>query len=182
MKTGSVEFGYNRKGTAIEFYVSDTGIGIPPEQHSKIFQNFYQIESSISRQYEGMGLGLAICKAYTELLGGKIWLISEIGKGTTFYLTIPYCNPESDQILQPASHKPADIAITGYLTILVADDDDLNFKLLERIFSSSDIKLIRAVNGKEAVGMCMLHKAIDLVLMDIRMPEMDGYSATSIIR
>ncbi len=180
--TGSVEFGYNQKGTAIEFYVSDTGIGIPPEQHSKIFQNFYQIESSISRQYEGMGLGLAICKAYTELLGGKIGLISEIGKGTTFYLTIPYCNPESDQISQPASYKPADITITGYLTILVADDDDLNFKLLERILSSSDIKLLRAVNGKEAVGMCMLHKAIDLVLMDIRMPEMDGYSATSIIR
>jgi len=87
---GNVEFGYCHRGDMLEFYVSDTGIGIPQELHEKIFSRFYQADSSITRRYEGTGLGLSISKAYIELLGGKIWFTSEQGKGSVFYFTLPF--------------------------------------------------------------------------------------------
>lgn len=90
---GQVTFGYELKGSFIEFFVSDTGIGIPVELHSKIFENFYQVEKSLNRQFEGTGLGLPICKAFIEHLGGKIWLESEPGRGSTFYFTLPFVQP-----------------------------------------------------------------------------------------
>ena len=90
---GQVTFGYELKGSFIEFFVSDTGIGIPVELHSKIFENFYQVEKSLNRQFEGTGLGLSICKAFIEHLGGKIWLESEPGRGSTFYFTLPFVQP-----------------------------------------------------------------------------------------
>ena len=86
---GKVEFGYTLKGDNIEFYVSDTGIGIPPEHHEMIFKRFFQADSSNTRRYEGTGLGLSISKAYIELLGGKIWLKSHPGEGSVFYFTLP---------------------------------------------------------------------------------------------
>jgi len=82
------------KGEFLEFFVKDTGIGIPSEHHSKIFERFYQVDSAVSRQYTGTGLGLSICKAYVELLGGRIWLSSTANIGTTFYFTIPYVRKE----------------------------------------------------------------------------------------
>jgi signal transduction histidine kinase len=87
---GEIAFGYVLKDQFIEFYVSDTGIGIPSDQHEKIFDRFYQVENAVSRKYEGTGLGLSICKSYVELLGGKIWLTSEPGRGSVFFFTIPY--------------------------------------------------------------------------------------------
>jgi PAS domain S-box-containing protein len=89
-KKGRINFGYSVKGDFLEFFVKDTGIGIASEHQSKIFDRFYQIDSAVSRQYSGTGLGLSICKAYVELLGGKIWLDSKPGEGTAFYFTIPY--------------------------------------------------------------------------------------------
>jgi len=89
-KKGKIDFGYERRGDFLEFFVKDTGIGIAPEHQSRVFERFYQVDSTASRTYTGTGLGLSICKAYVELLGGKIWLDSEAGKGTTFYFTIPY--------------------------------------------------------------------------------------------
>ncbi|MCX6320501.1 MAG: ATP-binding protein, partial [Bacteroidia bacterium] len=90
---GQVTFGYELKGSFIEFFVSDTGIGIPVELHYKIFENFYQVEKSLNRQFEGTGLGLTICKAFIEHLGGKIWLESEPDRGSTFYFTLPFVQP-----------------------------------------------------------------------------------------
>jgi signal transduction histidine kinase len=87
---GKVDFGYNLKTNLLEFYVKDTGIGIPPEYHSRIFDRFYQVDSAVSRQFSGTGLGLSICKGYVELLGGTISVESEAGKGTMFIFTIPY--------------------------------------------------------------------------------------------
>jgi len=87
---GRIDFGYEMKEEFLEFFVKDTGIGIPPEYHSRIFERFYQVDNTVSRQYTGTGLGLSICKAYVELLGGTIWLNSKPGEGTTFYFTIPY--------------------------------------------------------------------------------------------
>jgi PAS domain S-box-containing protein len=90
---GKISFGYDLKDDYVEFFVIDTGIGIPPEHQSRIFDRFYQVDNAISRQYTGTGLGLSICKAYVELLGGKIWLVSSPGKGTEFYFTLPYRVP-----------------------------------------------------------------------------------------
>jgi PAS domain S-box-containing protein len=87
---GQIYFGYYLKDNLLEFYVKDTGIGIPPEYHSRIFDRFYQVDSNISRQYSGTGLGLSICKGYVELLGGNIKVESQSGKGTLFVFTIPF--------------------------------------------------------------------------------------------
>ncbi|NLJ43631.1 MAG: PAS domain S-box protein [Bacteroidales bacterium] len=89
-KEGRIDFGYTLKGDELEFYVKDTGIGIPPEHHDKIFERFFQVDNLISRKFGGTGLGLSICKAYVEILGGRIWLISQPGEGSDFRFTIPY--------------------------------------------------------------------------------------------
>ena len=89
-KNGQIDFGYTLKDKYIEFFVSDSGIGIPPEYHSRIFDRFFQVDSAVSRQYSGTGLGLSICKGYVELLGGEIKVESELGKGALFLFTIPY--------------------------------------------------------------------------------------------
>ena len=94
-REGRIDFGYTLKDGNLEFFVKDTGIGIPPEHHEKIFERFFQVDNLISRKFGGTGLGLSICKAYVELLGGKIWVISNPGEGTDFRFTIPYNSPRS---------------------------------------------------------------------------------------
>jgi signal transduction histidine kinase len=89
-KEGSIAFGYKKKESGLEFYVSDTGTGIPPEQKNLIFERFRQADHGLTRQYEGIGLGLTISKAYVEQLGGSIRLESELGKGSTFIFELPY--------------------------------------------------------------------------------------------
>jgi PAS domain S-box-containing protein len=179
---GQVIFGYAPKDSFIEFFVSDTGIGIPLEFHSKIFENFYQVDKSLDRQFEGTGLGLPICKAFVEQLGGKIWLQSEPGSGSTFYFTLPFVQPVpiTESITQaPESEKTL---LHTQKTTLVAEDDEINFKLIKNLLETLDIKVIKAVNGIEAVNICRSQKDIDLILMDIRMPGIDGYTASKQIR
>jgi PAS domain S-box-containing protein len=179
---GQINFGYELKDSFIEFFVSDTGIGIPVELHSKIFENFYQVEKSLDRQFEGTGLGLPICKAFVEHLGGKIWLQSEPGNGSTFYFTLPFVQslPITESITQvPESQKTS---LHRQITALVAEDDENNFKLIKSLLATLNIKVIRAVNGTEAVKICKSQKNIDLILMDIRMPNIDGYNAARQIR
>ena len=166
----------------LEFSVSDSGIGIQTQFQSKVFDRFYQVQSAGTRLYEGTGLGLSISKAYVDLLGGMIWLASEHGKGTTFCFTVPY----ERQSIVPLQ----DIEKSGYegfiftkkRTILIAEDIDSNFKLISYFLSRSNTKLLRAFNGKEAVEIALGEKDIDLILMDIKMPEMDGYTAAKLIR
>jgi PAS domain S-box-containing protein len=179
---GEVEVGYTLKDEQLEFYVSDTGIGISPEQHSKIFERFYQVESTIARKYEGTGLGLPISKAYVELLGGKIWLKSEPGKGSVFYFTLPYIHTGATDISGSNGLFLKREKSNGDKTILIAEDEENNYMLLVKLLSSAKIKLLHAKNGKEAVDFCESVKDIDLILMDIKMPVMDGYSATQEIR
>jgi PAS domain S-box-containing protein len=179
---GYIKVRYMVNEKFLEFCVSDTGIGIPQEYHIRIFDRFYQVQYADTRIYEGTGLGLSISKAYVDLMGGKIWLESEPGKGTSFYFSIPYEKSE------PAAEVASKIKISKKLelktkrTILIAEDIESNFHLLEYYLSDSNFEILKAENGKEAVEIALAKKNIDLILMDIKMPVMDGYTATSLIR
>ena len=164
------------------FSISDTGIGIPEEYQSRVFERFYQVQGSTSRIYEGTGLGLAISKAYVELLGGRIWLTSQSGKGTTFCFTIPYIRQAKTVTPVPVKNHIAEFAFKEKKKILIAEDIDSNFKLLTYFLAGTNTEIIRALNGREAVEKFQEVKDIDLVLMDVKMPVMDGYTAVKLIR
>jgi PAS domain S-box-containing protein len=179
---GNVKISYRLIDNFLEFSVSDSGIGISQEHHSRIFDRFYQVQNAMEKLYEGTGLGLAISKAYVEHLGGKIWLTSEPGKGTTFFFTIPYEKQVSVN-MPPLEMKAADTFVFPVKkVILVAEDVESNFKLIRYFLSGSNAEVLHAYNGKEAVEKCFSAGNIDLILMDIKMPVMDGYTAVKLIR
>jgi len=164
----------------LQLYVSDTGIGITPEQQELIFMPFRQVESGLSRQFGGNGLGLSIAKAYIEKMGGTIWLTSAPNLGTSFYFTLPYTR---------AQNKPDNEKITNEktiefsnLTILIAEDEQSNYLYLIELLEEVNIKVLHAPNGQIAVDLCRNDAKIDLILMDIKMPVMDGITATKIIK
>ena len=175
---GYVNFGYTVKDSQLEFYVEDSGIGIPLDMQDAIFNRFRQVETNDSRKFGGSGLGLSISKAYAEMLGGKMWLTSELNKGSVFYFTIPYKKVNLKKLPDIPSIKGLRFEFKTPKTILIAEDEDSNFMLLEELLSDMGINIIRAVNGLEAVELCKSNPHINLVLMDIKMPEMDGYEAT----
>ena len=181
-KQGSINFGYQLKENYLECYVEDTGIGILPEMHNEIFKRFRQVETTAARNYGGSGLGLSISQAYVELLGGKIWVKSEPGKGSIFYFTIPYKREISNDITQKQFINKLQIELKKSKQLLVAEDEDSNFMLMEELLSDLNLNIIRAINGVEAVEICKSNPEIDLVLMDLKMPEMDGYEATKQIK
>jgi signal transduction histidine kinase/CheY-like chemotaxis protein len=180
---GEISFGYLISDNAeITFFVKDTGIGIAPENHEIIFERFRQIDKGKSEINTGSGLGLSITKAYVELMGGTIKLISDLGRGTEFKITFPYFQQNS----QPKENKKEvidqPIHVNGKRVIVVAEDDDINWYYIEEILSRYNYKLIRAENGKEAVDLCRENENVDVVLLDIKMPVMDGYEALEEIR
>ncbi len=180
---GSIEFGYIKKGKNLEFFVKDTGIGIKQNQHELIFERFRQGSESISRGFEGSGLGLSICNSYVEMLGGKIWMESEEGKGSSFYFTIPY-NAASEiksELIDAFSVENHDVQ-TQKIKILVVEDDEISHILLTKRLEKISAEVLHAVTGIEAIEVCRNNPGLDLILMDIRMPEMDGHEATRQIR
>ena len=178
-KQGFVEYGYTLKDNFLEFFVKDTGIGIPEEMHERIFDRFRQASATIALDYGGTGLGLSISKAYVELLGGKIRVESQPNKGSEFLFTIPYKKTASE----PENNAIEEVLETERIkTILVAEDEDNNYKLISELLSTFNIKLIRATNGIDAVEICKSNQTIDLVVMDIKMPIMNGFEATKIIK
>lgn len=179
-RSGKIGFGYRVTGKNLEFFVSDTGIGINEAHFNKIFERFYQVESSATRAYEGTGLGLAITKAYVEFMGGHIWLTSQQGRGSTFYFTIPFNVPK--YITEMDTSEKNQGTKDNAKSVLIAEDDDNNFFLMKELLSDLNLNIIRASNGVEAVDAFKKGQKIDLVLMDIKMPLMDGYEATKQIR
>ena len=179
---GFVEFGSNIKGEFIEFYVKDTGIGIPENKHQAIFERFVQADLSHSRLYEGSGLGLAITKAYVEMLGGKIWIESDESRGSTFYFQIPCIHVKKVAESFIPETKPDVNPEQRPLKILVTEDDQVNYYFLRVILTRAGHSIIHAITGTEAVVISRQNPDNDLIIMDIRLPDMDGYEATREIR
>jgi signal transduction histidine kinase/ActR/RegA family two-component response regulator len=184
---GSIEFGYDmvktQNAVSLQFFVKDTGVGIPENQKELIFERFRKGTESSDRKYEGSGLGLSICKSYVEMLGGKIWVESAEGKGSIFYFTIPYnaVSEEKDKIENGASVEHNEVQVKK-LKILVVEDDEISHSLLIRMLQNISKEVLHAITGVEAVEACHKNPDLDLVLMDIRMPEMNGLEATQQIR
>jgi len=162
------------------FSVRDTGIGIPLDKQAAIFEAFSQAERSTARKYGGTGLGLSISARLAELMGTRIELESEPGKGSTFSFTIALGMGGSASGEAAASH-PAPVIIPEGLRILVAEDNPINQTLAVRMLEKYKHRVTLANNGVEAL-LILEHQTFDLVLMDVQMPEMDGVSATEAIR
>ncbi|GEM_PF-1687700 len=180
---GYVEFGYSSViGENIQFYVKDTGVGIESDKKEKIFEHYGQDKSTYSRNREGTGLGLAISKSFVELLGGRIWVDSELNEGSTFYFTIPYnVSSAINDNYMVDSLKFGSINWTNH-TILIVDDVKENFVFLKGLLNHTKAQLLWAKNGQEAVNICRENKSINIILMDIRMPVLNGFEASAIIK
>jgi PAS domain S-box-containing protein len=173
---GTIEFGYNIiKHKSIEFFVSDTGIGISDDVKPYIFERFRQHETTPSRKFGGTGLGLTICEGVIKLLGGHIWFESSKEKGTTFYFTLPYSviKKSNNHLFQEAEFS--DIFDWSDKILLVVEDDPLSQEYFKTIFDSTGIKFLLAMTGEEAINICTTEKHIDIILLDIRLPHMNGY-------
>ncbi len=184
--SGSIRFGYLKKGNMLEFFVKDTGIGIPKDRQTAIFDRFVQADIVDSQARQGVGLGLSISKAYVEMLGGQLWVESEEAVGSAFYFTIPY-NAVKDESNALRSSKPGEKSneisaeIDG-LKILIAEDDEVSERLLSLNVRKFSREIVKVRSGKDAVDICQLHPDFDLIFMDIQMPDLNGYEATSQIR
>jgi len=188
---GFVEFGCSPQDDGnLLFYVKDTGIGIPESKKDYVFGRFQQLDTDfLTRPYQGLGLGLAISREIVNLLGGKIWFESTVGKGTTFYFTLPplkLTTPKANAQTQKVK-EPTEIAVQidseRKLVFLVAEDEYTNLVALEKFLKRTfNCEILYAMDGSVAVEIAKKRKDIDLIIMDIRMPEKDGYTAFKEIR
>lgn len=176
---GEIEFGYNVKGDNLEFFVRDTGTGIPEESKKHIFERFRQADDSSTREFGGTGLGLSICKQLVEKLGGEIWFDSKTDKGSIFYFTIPLEMVTQDQSSSELNTSNYDL--TGK-TILIVEDDLISMTYLEELLIGTKASILKAFNGEKAVEIFKNNANIDIVLMDVYLPKMSGNDATREIK
>lgn len=180
---GSISFGYavNDNDGTVTFMVKDTGRGIDEKNLKVIFNRFLRVEDQFHADSSGLGLGLAISKAYIEMLGGSITVNSSFGKGSIFRFKIPLVFDESEKKIKVKTTNSFHHNL-GNETILIAEDDNINFLLLKKILQLRNYTILRAKNGQEAVDICRVNTDIDLVFMDVKMPVMNGLDAFKIIK
>ena len=178
-ENGRIEFGYKVKGNQLEFFVNDTGVGIPEVAMHQIFERFRQADNSSTREFGGTGLGLAISKQLVEMLGGKIWVESEINKGATFYFTIPFI-PVSQENKKGEDDKEIKLDLSNK-NILIVEDDNISMTYLEELLEPTNVNILKAYTGLQAIDVFKSER-IDLVLMDIYLPGISGNEATKQIK
>jgi signal transduction histidine kinase/CheY-like chemotaxis protein len=178
--TGQISLGYEIRKSNIEYFVSDTGIGIQAGFHKLIFERFRQANESASREHGGTGLGLAICKNLVELMGGKIWVVSTEGKGSEFRFSLPLIISSVKVDPEIYSAKDYDYSWPGK-KILIVEDDNASMELLKETLRETYAVVYNADDGEKAL---LMHENInpDLILMDIRMPKLNGLEAIQLIR
>jgi len=174
---GKIEIGLQKKGKKLEFCIKDTGVGIRKEMLEKIFERFSQEEKEISRKFGGLGLGLSIARENARLLGGSIRVTSEKGKGSAFYVEIPYKAVYVSKVGENDKKK-------SKIMILIVEDEEVNYQFIEILLRKSEypFDLQHATNGVEAVAFCEAHQETKLVLMDLKMPGMNGFDASRKIK
>lgn len=182
---GKIEVFFTMKSdNELLFEVSDTGVGIPIDQKQRLFDKFFQADSSYAKKFSGAGLGLAISKELVELLGGNIWIESDVGKGSRFFFTLAVDIPDADSIdLYEKDNEPVDKKPISKrkLKILLAEDDPLNSKTMIYFLTKAGHDVTHAVNGIEVMYLMETH-SFDIILMDIQMPDLDGVETTKRIR
>jgi PAS domain S-box-containing protein len=179
---GGIDFGYIRKNGILEFYVIDSGIGIPVEMIEKVFDRFRQVDITLTRGYEGAGLGLSITRAFVEMLGGSIRVESVEGEGSKFFFTLEYIPSGSQKIPHSLLVNEEQVLTIPGLNILIAEDDEVSTLLLKKSLRGDNVHILYAENGPQAVELVKRHSEINIVLMDIKMPLLNGYEATRQIK
>ncbi len=180
--SGQITFGYSLlPGQKLRFFVEDTGIGIASENLDAIFHRFFKLEDDINRLYRGTGLGLAICKQIVEMMGGKIYVQSNLTKGSRFFFDLPLYTGWEDMEVKTFKKK-ARTYKWKRKKILIAEDEELNFRLFFEIFKSTGVEISRATTGREAVYKLKQKPDFDLLILDLKMPEMSGIDAFKEIR
>jgi signal transduction histidine kinase len=180
---GTIEFGFKiLDHDKLRFYIRDTGIGIPFDKQTIIFDWFRQGDDSHSRQYGGVGIGLAISQKIAQVLNGELTVESEPGNGSTFYFTVPVVMTEIHIPVQ-VDNAPnfVELNLKGK-TILIVEDDPLSRSLIRSYLKKADASTIEADEGSEAIRKWHDNLSIDLILMDLKMPGMDGFTATHLIK
>ncbi|MBN1953211.1 MAG: response regulator [Bacteroidales bacterium] len=180
---GYIRFGYQRTDrSGLLLFVKDSGSGIPENMKDQVFDRFFQLEEHQSKNLGGAGLGLAICKNIVSLLGGRMWLESAVNKGSSFYFQIPCHEVAIKQTRSKAdSNKPQDFPDLKAKTIVVAEDDEINYLFMEETLMRTGASIIRAENGLEAIDLAESRDDIDMILMDMKMPEVSGFEAAKYI-
>lgn len=183
---GYIKMGYELKGEMLEFYIKDTGVGISPANKELIFERFSQEEKEMSRKVGGLGLGLSIAKANVELLGGTIRVESEKGRGASFYVSIRYqpVHPKTLFENKRGNKNKRKGKAADEVVILIVEDEEINYQYIEFLMKHMNIpfKLLHAIDGKEAIDLCKTNPKIQLVLMDIKIPGLNGLEVTKVIK
>jgi PAS domain S-box-containing protein len=177
---GTIKLEYKKSRGGFLFEIKDSGIGIESSKQEFIFQRFYKGAEHSKYEYGGTGLGLSIAKAFVDVMGGVIKVDSELGKGSCFYFDLPFTSLSANKV--ELEEKPILPIIEGLKTILVVEDEELYFQFLNSILCSSNIKVFHAENGQQAIDLIKENPTINLVLMDIRLPDINGFEATRAIK
>jgi PAS domain S-box-containing protein len=179
---GTINIGYKQKKDKIEFFVNDTGIGIPKNKLNTIFERFRQLDDNDTRPISGTGLGLSISRKLAELMDGKLSVSSTPGKGSVFTFSMPYKPAKYNSVITKDLSFTDDRKIWNDKKILIVEDDNFSFQYLEALLRPTNVQIIHATDGQSAIDICKKQDDINLVLMDIQLPEKDGLTTTREIK